>query len=386
MMDKPYFIDTTLRDGEQAPGVVFSLADKIQIAALLDRIGVQEVELGTPAMGVTEVKDMQTLTRMGFSFKTLAWCRATMDDLRKATQSGTRGVHLSFPVSPLLMKAMGKTETWVFDQLKTLVEAALSSFEYVTVGAQDASRAEPKLLADFVCAASLYGASRVRLADTVGLLNPFSTVEMITVARRLEATIPLEFHGHNDLGMATANTLSAFSAGATSFSTTINGLGERAGNASMDEVALALELSLNQPCGLDSTLFPSISQLVATASNRSIPVDKPIVGKLVLSHESGIHTNCLIKNRSTYQLIPADKLGIKERDFVLGKHSGTSSIRHYVEQAGLPLTELHCHELTQRVRKLAEIEKQAVSGETLMTLYSQLLTETPHHEPNYSRS
>src|ERR1035437_2550441 len=173
-MNSPYFIDTTLRDGEQSPGVVFSLQEKIRIAALLNGAGVPEIEIGTPAMGDTEIQDIRTICDMGFNFKTLSWCRATKNDIRSASSAGTNGVHISFPVSNILMNAMGKNPTWVIQQLKELIDFATPMFGYVTIGAQDASRAESSFLKEFVCAASALGASRVRLADTVGLLNPVS--------------------------------------------------------------------------------------------------------------------------------------------------------------------------------------------------------------------
>ncbi|MEI7504990.1 MAG: pyruvate carboxyltransferase, partial [Paludibacter sp.] len=156
----PYFIDTTLRDGEQSPGVVFSLSEKIRIAALLDAAGVPELEIGTPAMGDTEIQDIRTLCSMGFGFKTLAWCRATKHDIRCAKMAGTDGVHISFPVSDILMKAMGKDAEWVMTQLEELIDFALPMFDYVTIGAQDASRADKDFLRKFVCATSAFGASR----------------------------------------------------------------------------------------------------------------------------------------------------------------------------------------------------------------------------------
>jgi len=247
-MKTPYFIDTTLHDGEQSPGVVFSIEEKIHIAKLLYSAGVPEIEI--PAMGKTEIYTIRKIIEMGFHFKTLSWCRAIKSDIRYAKQAGTNGVHISFPVSPLLMKVMGKSPEWVIQNLKELIEYAIPMFEYVTIGAQDASRADTDFLNHFVRSAGAFGASRVRLADTIGLLNPITTFAMISSIRSIEKDLPLEIHAHNDLGMATANTLAAYMAGANCMSTTVNGLGERAGNAAMEEVAMALELS----AGVHSTL------------------------------------------------------------------------------------------------------------------------------------
>jgi len=263
----PYFIDTTLRDGEQAPGVVFSLNEKIRIAELLDDVRVPEIEIGTPAMGEKEISDIRTICKLGFDFKTLAWCRATKTDIQSALKAGTNGIHLSFPVSTVLMQVMDKSQEWVMVHLREMIDVASSSFEYVTIGAQDASRADNSFLKEFVAAASTFGASRVRLADTVGVLNPMTTYDLITSIRSVEKEIPLEIHAHNDLGMATANTLAAFMAGANCLSTTVNGLGERAGNAAMEEVAMALEMSAKVNCGLRTEKFQEICSYVSSVSN-----------------------------------------------------------------------------------------------------------------------
>ena len=382
-MNTPYFIDTTLRDGEQSPGVVFSLQEKIRIAALLNGAGVPEIEIGTPAMGETEIEDIRTICGMGFKFKTLSWCRATKNDIRSASRAETNGVHISFPVSNLLMTAMGKNPKWVIQQLKELIDFASPMFEYVTIGAQDASRAESSFLKEFVCAASALGASRVRLADTVGILHPVSTFEMVSSIRSVEKTLALEIHAHNDLGMATANTLAAFMAGATCLSTTINGLGERAGNAAMEEVAMALELSTGVSSGLRTESFAELSDYVAKASNRPLSASKPITGSMVLSHESGIHTNCLLKDRSTYQLIQAASIGREEQDFVIGKHSGKSTILHFLEEAHLPINEDACAELVDRVKETAEEIKRTLTKEELFSLYTSIYSKKNHTHLNY---
>jgi len=377
-MNSPYFIDTTLRDGEQSPGVVFSLQEKIRIAALLNGAGIPEIEIGTPAMGETEIRDIRTICDMGFNFKTLSWCRATKNDIRSASRAGTNGVHISFPVSTLLMSTMGKNPAWVIQQVKELIDFATPMFGYVTIGAQDASRADASFLKEFVCASSAFGASRVRLADTVGILNPVSTAAMVSSVRSVERYLPLEIHAHNDLGMATANTLAAFMAGATCMSTTINGLGERAGNAAMEEVAMALELSVGISSTLRTESFSELSAYVAQVSNRPLSVSKPITGSIVLSHESGIHTRCLLKDRNTYQLIQAASIGGEEQEFVIGKHSGKSTILHFLEQAHLPVNDDVCAELVDKVKETAEELKRTLTKEELFTLYTFVYTKKNH--------
>jgi homocitrate synthase NifV len=370
----PYFIDTTLRDGEQAPGVVFSTAEKIRIAALLDATGVPEIEIGTPAMGNKEIEDIRSIISLGFDFKTLAWCRADKFDIRSAAQAGTDGIHLSFPVSHKLMHVMGKNPAWVMNQLAEMIDFASGMFSYVTIGAQDASRADAVFLGQFVATAQALGASRVRLADTVGILNPLSTYELVKNIRLICNDLPIEIHAHNDLGMATANTISAYMAGADCLSVTVNGLGERAGNAALEEVAMALELSSGEKSGLITEKFHELSQYVAMVSNRPLWDSKPITGSMALTHESGIHTNCLMKDRSSYQIIDAKEIGRAEEEFIIGKHSGRSTLALFLDEANLPYNNDMIAELLNLVKTKTMNQKRAVTKEELYTMYSDMKT------------
>jgi len=321
-------------------------------------------------MGDSEIDDIRTICNMGFGFKTLAWSRATKNDIRLASRSGAMGVHLSFPVSEILLKAMGKDKKWVTAQLGELIDFASSLFQYLTIGAQDASRAESLFLKDFVCAARYFGASRVRLADTVGLLNPSTTTELIASVRSVEKKIPLEFHAHNDLGMATANTLAAYMAGATCLSTTVNGLGERAGNAPMEEVALALELSAGIASTLNTRKLAELCDYVAGVSKRPLSSSKPITGSLVMSHESGIHTGCILKNRQTYQPFAAELIGREEQDFLIGKHSGKSTVLHFLSEAHLSVDDESCFMLLASIKDCSEKLKRALTKDEFLKLYA----------------
>jgi homocitrate synthase NifV len=367
-------IDTTLRDGEQAPGVVFSLSDKLMIAERLDALGIKEVEIGTPALGISEVDELRRITGAGFSFQCLSWCRGLKADIDAAIETRSQRVHISFPVSDIQLNAMDKDKAWVLREMNELVRYASGYFEKVSIGAQDASRAKSDFLREFINNAWVAGAFRVRIADTVGILNPFSTFELVSAVKRDCTNIEIEFHGHNDLGMATANTLGAFKAGARYASVTVNGLGERAGNAPLEEVIMALQLSENISCGLNTQMLYDLSHCVAAASGRQIPQDKPITGKMVISHETGIHTRSILKDRKAYQIIQAEQVGRKEDGFVFGKHSGKAALKDFFRSRQMVLTDEEAPKLLDKLKQVSSSLKRGLSESELMGLYKNELT------------
>ncbi len=360
--------DTTLRDGEQTAGVVFSNREKIQIARYLDEVGVHQIEAGIPTMGGDEKKAIKEIVDLGLNASILAWNRAVVEDIKHSLDCGVDAIAISIAVSDIhIQHKLKKDRQWVLDSVKKSLDFAKSKGLYVSVNAEDASRADFNYLIEFARTAKEYGADRLRYCDTIGLMEPFKIYQEIKTIID-EVGIEIEMHTHNDFGMAVANALAGVKAGAKWVNTTVIGLGERAGNAALEEVIMALKYTMGVDLNCNTRILREVAEYVAQASSRSVPVWKAIVGYNVFAHESGIHADGVLKDPRTYEAFTPEEVGL-ERQILIGKHSGTHSLMVKFREYGIELSPEEAQSLLPEVRKLSVELKRALFDKELMTLY-----------------
>lgn len=360
--------DTTLRDGEQAPFVAFNTQEKISIATALYKAGADELEVGIPAMGKKEQEDIKEILALDLPLRIMSWNRATLGDLEASLNCGVKAVDLSIPVSDILINSkFDGDKKRLLKSLEEVLHVAKKEELFVCIGGEDSSRAESSFLKEVIELGFEKGADRFRYCDTVGIMTPRKIYEHISYLTGLNL-LDIEMHTHNDFGMATANAISGLEAGAKSVNTTVIGLGERAGNASFEQILMSLTHLFKEERVIDAKALQNVVHIVQKAAHQTISKTMPIVGKNIFSHESGIHVNGMLKHERAYEPFSPQSVGL-ERHYPIGKHSGNSTLLFHLQAMGItPKVEI-LSQMMPAIRELVTNRKKVMNKKELKALY-----------------
>ncbi|GGV71555.1 hypothetical protein M3765_04580 [Streptomyces thermoviolaceus] len=349
MRDDLILEDTTLRDGEQTPGVALSAEKKVKIFNALVDAGVRWIEPGIPTMGGEEVRALKQMLERRDEVTLIGWNRGVRSDIQRSIDLGFKAVHIGLPTSDNHLKnSVRRDRTWLLSTAQDMVKTAKDQGCFVSISAEDIGRTEPGFLQEYAVAVAEAGADRLRLSDTIGILSPSQYAERVRAIASV-SDIDLQAHCHNDFGLAVANTLAAIEAGVRYFHVTVNGIGERAGMADLAQVVMSLRQWHGVDLGIDVSQLTALSRLVAQACGFPTSPWQPVVGPNVFAHESGIHTTGMLRDTSTFEPFPPDLVG-GERKLLVGKHSGRGVIAHALGEDGADLDSDALDELLQQVR------------------------------------
>lgn len=366
--------DTTLRDGEQAPGFSMNLAEKLKVAKQLETLGVDIIEAGFAVSSPGDFESVQAIANTVKNCKVASLSRAVKKDIEASFEAlrtaAAPRIHTFIATSPLHMEYKLKmSPEQVLERIDEMIRYAVSLIPDVEFSAEDASRTPHDFLAKAVGVAIRAGASVVNIPDTVGYATPQEMFEMIDYLKKNVPDIDkvdISVHCHDDLGMSVANSLAAVRAGATQIECTINGIGERAGNAALEEVVMALHTRsqyFDATCNIDTTQLYRASRLLSTITGSVIPSNKAIVGKNAFAHESGIHQHGVLANRLTYEIMTPQSIGLPTNVMVLGKHSGKHAFEDRLKELGYSLTQDELEAAFVEFKALCDKKKEVTDSD-----------------------
>ena len=371
LADKIYIFDTTLRDGEQTPGVALTVDEKIQIAQKLNNLGVDKIEVGFPASSKGEIESAKKIGALDLDSTLVGLARSLKSDIDAVIDADLGYVHSFIGTSPLHRDYKLKMSK------EKIIETAVEAIEYakdhgltVEFSAEDATRTEKEFLTEVFGEVIDAGCDFLDVPDTVGVLTPVHARELITYLKN-QFSIPISVHFHNDFGLATANTLTAIECGANQAHVTVNGLGERTGNCSLEELVMTLKVAYGIDLGLDTTRLYSLSNLVGRLTGVKMPVNKPIVGDNAFAHESGIHVHGILNNSSTYEPISPEMVGHSRR-IVLGKHTGANALKSKLKEYHIDLNEEQFCKVFDEIKSLGDSGKCVTDDDLVAIAITEL--------------
>ncbi|MHC1580198.1 homocitrate synthase family protein [Methanopyrus sp.] len=351
--DEVIIYDTTLRDGEQTPGVSFTPGQKLEIARLLDELGVQQIEAGFPVVSEGEREAVRRIAREGLDADVLCLARTLRGDVDAAVECEVDGVITFIATSDLhLRHKLRMSREEVLERIADTVEYAKDHGLWVAFSAEDGTRTEFEFLEKVYRTAEECGADRVHATDTVGVMIP-EAMRLFVRRIREVVDVPVGVHCHDDFGLAVANSLAAVEAGAQAVSTTVNGIGERAGNAALEEVVMALEKLYGLNLGFNTEVLAELSRKVAEYSGIDVPPNKAVVGENAFRHESGIHVAAVLEEPRTYEPMDPREVGM-DRRIVLGKHTGRKAVEAKLRELGVEPDEELVEEVLRRIKALGD--------------------------------
>ncbi|MEM0449441.1 MAG: homocitrate synthase family protein [Methanomassiliicoccales archaeon] len=369
--------DSTLRDGEQMPGIAFSLEQKVAIARKLDEVGVPQIEAGFPAVSEGEKRSIRAICKLGLESQILALSRVIKSDIDAAVDAGVDIVLLFVGTSDIHLRyKFNKPREYVLEKVSEALDYCRSRGVKAALSCEDSTRTDLQFLFKVYDVAEKSGAIRLGITDTVGCASP-EAIEMMVREVKKRYKTPISIHLHNDYGLALANAISGVKAGAVAVATTVNGIGERAGNVPLEEFVAAMKFVYGKDLGIDTSRLKELCEMVATYSKVPLSRNHPLVGDNVFAHESGIHVAAVLSCPLTYESIPPEMVG-NRRQLLLGKHSGSHYIRKRLEDLGYSATEEQVLAILAKVKALGEVKGRVSDAD-----FEDLVKEVLHPEEHF---